>query len=31
MIKDHLDLKFNYGHQLWSLIIFHQWKSFYEV
>ena len=31
MIKDHLNLKSNYGHQLWSLIIFHQWKLFYEV
>ncbi len=31
MIKQHLELKSNYGHQLWTLIVFHQWKSFYEV
>ena len=31
MIKQHLELKSNYGHQLWTLIVFHQWKSYYEV
>ena len=31
MVKDHLNFKSNYGQQLWSLIIFHQWKLFYEV
>ena len=30
MIKDHLEHRSNNGHQLWTLIVFHQWKSFYE-
>jgi asparagine synthase (glutamine-hydrolysing) len=31
MIKDHLENRKNYGHELWSLVVFQQWRKFYEV